>query len=59
MYIQFWLEQLKGRDYLGDLDTDRKNIKLDLKEIRVHWIYMTKNSSVQGSCENNNDLHIV
>jgi alpha-glucosidase (family GH31 glycosyl hydrolase) len=31
MHTKFWWENMKGKDYLGDLGID--NIKLDLKEI--------------------------
>jgi hypothetical protein len=41
MHTKFWPENLKGREYMVDLELDGDNIKMDLKEIGyggVDWI---------------------
>jgi hypothetical protein len=46
LHNEYWWEDLKGRDHLGDLDVDGKNIEADLKEGEsedVAWIHETQN----------------
>jgi hypothetical protein len=45
MHTKFWSENLEGRDPLEDLDTDRKIMRMHLRETwweHVNWMHLAQ-----------------